>query len=120
MNILSIIFIFLVMMFLIVLIRNVLSRKVIFKALKNDVTLLDVRSQEEFAQGTLDGAVNIPVDEIKPRLDGLNFEQHYIVFCSHGIRSLKARSILRKNGFLNVVNGGAKDQLEKNREKLSS
>lgn len=114
------ILIFIAILVLVVLIRMVLRRKAVLKALRKNVILLDVRSSKEFDEGSLEGAVNIPVDEIESRLDELHFGQCYLVFCSHGIRSLKARSILRKNGFLNVINGGAKHELEQLQEKLSS
>ena len=106
-------FILLSAIILVVLVWFLPSRKVISRAVKNEAILLDVRSQREFEDGSLQGALNIPVDEIESRLEELNFEQNYIVFCSHGIRSLKARSVLRKNDFSNVVNGGAKDRLER-------
>ncbi len=68
------------------------------------VTLLDVRTEDEFANGTLEGAVNIPVDELRERLHELNPKKPVYVFCQIGLRGYIAYRILIQNGFTDVYN----------------
>jgi len=72
----------------------------------NGATLVDVRSPFEFADGTVEGAINIPLDRLQSRLDELKKKEHIVVFCRSGNRSGKALKILNENGFQNVLNGG--------------
>ena len=68
--------------------------------------LVDVRTPEEFAAGAVEGAVNIPLDEIETRLDEFKGKKHIVVMCRSGNRSKQAKEILEKNGFTNVTDGG--------------
>lgn len=76
----------------------------------NDVTLVDVRTPEEFALGTIAGAVNIPLDSIRSRLFEIPADKPVVVFCSVGLRGYLASNILRGNGYADVRNliGGLK------------
>ena len=69
--------------------------------------LVDVRSKDEFNSGSCKGAVNIPVDQIQNHLAKFKDKKNIVVFCRSGMRSSQAKSILEKNGILNVTNGGA-------------
>jgi phage shock protein E len=68
--------------------------------------LVDVRTPEEFAQGSVKGAVNIPLDEIESRLDEFKGKTDIVVFCRSGNRSRQASEILKRHGFDNVTDGG--------------
>jgi phage shock protein E len=68
--------------------------------------LVDVRSPQEFAQSKVKGSVNIPLDSISRQISKFKDKKHIIVFCRSGNRSSQAKSILQRNGFTNVVNGG--------------
>jgi NADPH-dependent 2,4-dienoyl-CoA reductase/sulfur reductase-like enzyme/rhodanese-related sulfurtransferase len=61
--------------------------------------LLDVREPDEFASGHFRGAINIPLDQLRTRLDELDQQAHYIVSCQSGLRSYNAERILRGHGF---------------------
>ena len=63
------------------------------------VTLLDTRTAEEFARGHIDGFTNIPVDELRERLDELDKGKPVYVICQSGLRSYIACRILTGNGF---------------------
>ena len=63
------------------------------------VTLLDVRTPEEFAQGHIGGAVNIPVDELRQRLGELDPAKKVYVNCHSGLRSYIACRVLAGRGF---------------------
>lgn len=79
--------------------------------LKNDqnVTLLDVRTKDEFKSAHVKGAILIPLSSLEANLDKLQEfkNKKIIVYCRSGSRSVAASRILEKNGFtpLNVKNG---------------
>ncbi len=72
--------------------------------------LLDVRTKDEFALSTLEGAVNIPVDVLRDNLSNLPKDKTIYVFCQVGLRGYIATRILLQNGFKKVKNlsGGYK------------
>jgi NADPH-dependent 2,4-dienoyl-CoA reductase/sulfur reductase-like enzyme/rhodanese-related sulfurtransferase len=61
--------------------------------------LLDVRTPQEFAQGSLPGAVNVPVDELRSRLNELPRDRPIAAYCQVGQRGYLATRILRQMGF---------------------
>lgn len=63
------------------------------------VTLLDVRTAAEYNRGHIEGFVNIPVDELRNRLDELERGKSVYVICQSGLRSYIASRILEGNGF---------------------
>jgi rhodanese-related sulfurtransferase len=66
--------------------------------------LLDVRTPAEFAVGTLRGAVNIPVDELRGRVAELDPNRPTVTFCQVGQRGYVAQRILLQHGFARVKN----------------
>ncbi|MCI0574363.1 MAG: rhodanese-like domain-containing protein [Myxococcaceae bacterium] len=70
-------------------------------------TLLDVRTPEEYVQGHLPGARNIPVQVLSQRLDDVGpRETPVIVYCAAGGRSATAAELLKRAGFREVLNLG--------------
>ncbi|WP_068776257.1 FAD-dependent oxidoreductase [Paenibacillus sp. FJAT-26967] len=69
--------------------------------------LVDVRTPGEFAKGCIPGAVNIPVDDLRGRLDELDRSREVVVYCQVGLRGYTASRILIQNGFsvLNLTGG---------------
>jgi NADPH-dependent 2,4-dienoyl-CoA reductase/sulfur reductase-like enzyme/rhodanese-related sulfurtransferase len=65
--------------------------------------LLDVRSSKEFAAGTIPGAINIPVDDLRARLAELKREKPVMTFCAMGLRSYVAARMLMQSGFGDVT-----------------
>ncbi len=63
------------------------------------VTLLDVRTPQEYAQGRVEGFCNIPVDELRERLGELGQGKPVYVICQSGLRSYIACRILAERGF---------------------
>lgn len=61
--------------------------------------LLDVRTEGEFGGGSLPGAKNIPLGSLGSRVAELSKEHAIVVFCASGMRSARAASILRAQGF---------------------
>jgi rhodanese-related sulfurtransferase len=71
--------------------------------------LLDVRTVEEFTQGTLPGAFNIPVDDLRTRLEELPRDRPIAAFCQVGQRGYLATRILLQHGFdVRNLGGGYK------------
>ncbi len=71
---------------------------------------LDVRAADEFAHAHLDGAVNIPLNELHRRAHKLDKSKGYICYCSTGRRSSAAAFILSQYGVsTSVVKGGLSD-----------
>ncbi|MBM0658883.1 rhodanese-like domain-containing protein [Capnocytophaga genosp. AHN8471] len=69
-----------------------------------NATLIDVRTPEEFAKGTAEGAINIPLEEIGARWQELRGKENVVLFCRRGIRAGKAQDILKKHN-ITAVNG---------------
>ena len=63
------------------------------------VTLLDARTVMEYSQGNIPGFRNIPVDELRERLDELDPAKPVYVICQSGLRSYIASRILAGRGF---------------------
>lgn len=75
-----------------------------------EVCLVDVRTPEEYSLGTIDGAVNIPLDDLRRRLGEIDRDSDVIVFCAVGLRGYLAQRILLGRGYRRVRNlaGGYK------------
>jgi rhodanese-related sulfurtransferase len=74
---------------------------------KKETFYVDVRTPAEFAQGSVKGAVNIPLDQIEKQLVKFKGKKNIVVFCRSGNRSSQAKAILEQYGITNVSNGGS-------------
>ncbi|WP_455666063.1 FAD-dependent oxidoreductase [Phocaeicola sp.] len=74
------------------------------------VTLVDVRTPDEFALGALKGAVNIPLDDMRERMREIPKDKPIYLYCGVGLRGYLASNILLQNGYKEVKNliGGLK------------
>ena len=74
------------------------------------VTLIDVRTPDEFSLGALKGAINIPLDDMRERINEIPADKPVFLYCGVGLRGYLASNILRQNGFDDVRNlvGGIK------------
>lgn len=61
--------------------------------------LLDTRTADEVARGSVEGALHVPLDELRERLDELPSGRRLLVFCQSGLRSYVACRILTQHGF---------------------
>ncbi|KGN69964.1 rhodanese-like domain-containing protein [Porphyromonas sp. COT-239 OH1446] len=103
------------------LLKNLFSQpdnSAVLEALRGKPFLVDVRTPGEFASGSVQGAVNIPLDEVASRLKEFKGKESIIVFCRSGNRSAQAKAILDRNGIPNVLNGGTWDQVAALKESL--
>ncbi len=72
--------------------------------IKVDGVLVDVRRKDEFEAGHITSSINIPVDEIRSRLNELTKEQNIYIYCEAGLRGYLAQRILKQHGFRKVKN----------------
>ena len=81
------------------------------------VSIIDVREDDEVAQGKIPGALHIPLGQITELLDEIDKDQHHFMVCRSGGRSGKACAILKEQGYdvTNVAGGMLdwKDDVEK-------
>lgn len=71
---------------------------------KKDKQFIDVRTPGEFKANRIKEFKNIPLNELPGRIGELDAGKETYVICQSGMRSSKAASILKKNGFNQVVN----------------
>lgn len=76
---------------------------------RNKVQIIDTRTPAEFELGTISGAVNIPVDDIRERINEIDKNKPVVVFCAVGLRGYIAARILMANGYdVRNLSGGYK------------
>lgn len=78
-----------------------------FEELKEEHILLDVRTKGEFARGHVEGAINIPVDDLRERYLELDPQKLIVLYCEVGIRAYIADRILSQKGYrVENITGG--------------
>lgn len=93
-----------------ILYRSLENKEISYKKMQDmirkdtNVILLDVRSRQEYEEGHLEGAINMPLYEIdKQRKEKLPDKKHMIiVYCASGHRSKQAKEKLENLGYENV------------------
>jgi len=80
---------------------------------KEGAGLLDVRLEEEFANGTIKGSVNLPLYLLRAKANELDPDRRYIVFCQTGSRSCAAAFLLTQYGYQASVLRGGLDGLQR-------
>lgn len=76
---------------------------------RKDIVVIDVRTPEEFAQGHIEGAINIPVETMKDheQLSAVpDTSTPVLLYCRTGRRATKAGQLMVKNGYQYVMNFG--------------
>ena len=71
---------------------------------KSQVTLVDVRTPDEYALGTIPGAINIPLDNLRERLADIPENKPVYLFCGVGLRGYLASNMLKSKGYPDVRN----------------
>jgi rhodanese-related sulfurtransferase len=95
-------------------IKNVDAQSFLTKISDQSVTVIDVRSAQEYAQGHLANSVNISVesDQFSQQIANLDKEKEYALYCRSGRRSTIAADQMAKAGFKTITNfnqGGLTD-----------
>lgn len=96
---------------------NILKNKVkviqwreLDKLSKDEISVIDVRTSGEFEFAHIEGAINIPVDDLRSRLSEIPKNKKVILYCAVGLRGYLASRILHQHGYTYVYNlsGGYK------------
>lgn len=82
-----------------------------------DDVLIDMREKEELEEsGTIEGAVHIPLDDLRAALPSLDKSKRYITFCAVGMRAYLGYRIMVQNGFkVRLFSGGYETYLGRRR-----
>jgi NADPH-dependent 2,4-dienoyl-CoA reductase/sulfur reductase-like enzyme/rhodanese-related sulfurtransferase len=67
-----------------------------------NITILDVRTKREYDEGHINGAVLIPIDNLRKNIDKLDRRSQIIIYCRTGYRAYQGFRILKNLGFKNV------------------
>ncbi len=90
------------------MIKNIMPEEV-YEQLKSnqDLSIIDVREDDEVAKGMIPGAKHIPLGQISDRTNEIDKNKEHIMVCRSGGRSSKASEILSNEGFnvRNLVGG---------------
>ncbi|WP_062514142.1 rhodanese-like domain-containing protein [Halobacillus sp. KGW1] len=70
----------------------------------DDFIAIDVREDEEVAEGMVPDAKHIRLGDIPQAIDGLSKNQEYVMICRSGRRSMNAAEFMQEKGFTNVKN----------------
>ena len=70
----------------------------------NKIDILDVRRESEFKNKHIEGAMNIPLSNLKEKAQGIKHSDNLYIHCAAGYRSVIAISILRKMGYNKLIN----------------
>jgi phage shock protein E len=81
------------------------------KKIEQGAIILDVRTPSEYRTGHIEGSINLQLSRLHADKLPLDKDKIYITVCSHGLRSVKAMSLLKEKGY-KVFNGGALADLE--------
>ena len=99
---------------LLLLALNIWATEYRFNGIKPAV-IIDVRTPAEFAAGHIDGAVNIPYDQIDQGISTIKAAKKdslILLYCHSGRRSALAMQTLAQRGFKRVYDGGSQQSLQ--------
>lgn len=93
-------------------VREDISTEVFATQREGGITVIDVRTAEEFANGHVPGAVNVPIDQVSashPTLAALDKDEPVYFICHSGGRSARAADMMAAEGYtaVNVLGGTA-------------
>lgn len=76
--------------------------------INKSIILLDVRSKMEYAEGHIDGAINMPLDQLEEHIEEVipKKEQTIYLYCRSGVRTLTAGDILLDLGYTSIYDIG--------------
>lgn len=82
-------------------------RNIIREAVARGGIIVDVRTREEFASGHIPMSVNVPFEDIQKGAYDLPKSRYLLVYCAHGVSSMKAAVILGESGYkvINAIGG---------------
>ena len=78
---------------------NRITAEELQQKMKGDLVVIDVRKKSEFESEHVEGAVNVPLNQINQHLEKFPKEQEFVLHCAGGYRSMIAASILQQRGW---------------------
>ena len=78
----------------------------------SEISIVDVRTTEEFSNSRVEGSVNIPLNLVPENIKTLKKMQPLVLCCAAGVRSGQAMEFLKFNGLNQVYNGGSWQDVE--------
>jgi len=76
------------------------------KLVQDGAVLVDVRNPDEYATKHIDGAINVPIDQVASHDFG-GKDKSVVLYCAQGHRSAKAADVLKTSGYTHVYLLGA-------------
>ena len=67
--------------------------------INNNEYILDVRTEKEYQQGNIETSINIPIDELRDKLNEIPKNKKIYLYCQVGLRGYIAFKILKNNGY---------------------
>ncbi|MCR5272087.1 MAG: pyridine nucleotide-disulfide oxidoreductase, partial [Lachnospiraceae bacterium] len=67
-----------------------------------ETVILDVREEQELKMFDFEKSLNIPLSELRNRVNELDKNRKYVIFCAIGVRAYNAFRLLQQNGFENI------------------
>ncbi len=76
--------------------------------INKSIVLLDVRPKMEYAEGHIEGAINMPLDQLEEVVEGRISKKNQTIYlyCRNGIRTLTAGDILLNLGYTSIYDVG--------------
>lgn len=86
--------------------ENDVTEQEMKELIKKGITIIDVRSPQEYKEGHIEGAISLPEYEIIKKAEEIlkNKEEEILIYCSSGHRSKKAQKELEEKGYKKVYN----------------
>lgn len=85
-------------------VQNITTSELKSKLRKKNIQFIDVRTPGEFKGNHIRGFKNIPLNELTKQAQNLSKDKEVIVICQSGMRSKQASKVLKKLGFVNIIN----------------
>ena len=89
-------------------IKSITTSEVYNNITSGKYVIIDVRDSEEYADGHIQNAINIPVNDIENYVEKIILNKNFniVVYCRSGARSLTASHKLKKLGYSNIYDMG--------------
>lgn len=79
-------------------------KEITYEEIRNDYIIIDVRSRKEYKEGHINGAINIPLSNIKDEINKFEKTEKILLYCQSGLRSKKGAKMLESLGYKEIYN----------------
>lgn len=80
---------------------------------KSEYFIIDVRGHKEYLEWHINGAINMPLSDIRRKISNIDKQEKILLYCQSGIRSVRAARILERLGYEKIYNlkGGLENNM---------